>query len=178
LPIRKVYNPNWLCVLCDFAREKFSRQGAKCAKRKKKYEFRFRKRREGKFWVELNPDGDIVLIPAPGVGPDRLAGHVINPGEAGKGIGQENGGSVHTSRRFPARRKRGSRERERIPKRAKAEEKEKASAQCPMAEGRRPPPRGKATSITRETATPRNCRGNRRERTVKPTGNKHATEAA
>jgi hypothetical protein len=93
-------------------------------------------------------------------------------------MGRENKRSVQTSRRFPARRKRGSRQRDRIPKRAKAEEKEKASAQCPMAVGRRPPPREKATSITRETATARSCRGNRSERTVKPTGNKQATEAA
>jgi len=86
--------------------------------------------------------------------------------------------SDHTSRRFPARIKRGSKARHRTPKKTKAEEKEKASAQYPMAEGRRPPPSKNAISITRETATPRSCRGNKRERTVKPTGNKQATDAA
>jgi hypothetical protein len=68
--------------------------------------------------------------------------------------------------------------RKEIPKRAKPEEKEKTSAQCPRAEGTTPPPKINPIIITRETATPLRGAGKTREMIVNPTGNRHATDAA
>ena len=84
----------------------------------------------------------------------------------------------HKSRRFPRRRKSGRRMRKRIPRRAKPDEKEKVSAQWPRAEGTTPPPRENPITMTSETETVLSRAGKARERIVRPTGNRQATEAA
>jgi hypothetical protein len=82
------------------------------------------------------------------------------------------------AKRDRRRQKIGNMERKSTPKKKRPEEKEKASAQYPIAGGMAPPPRRKPMNMTRDTAVLLKWEGKIRERVVKPTGNRQAVEEA
>jgi len=76
------------------------------------------------------------------------------------------------------RREIGNKVRNRTPKREKPEEKENVSAQYPIPVGITPAPRINPNKTIKETAVLLSADGKIREITVKPTGNRHAADAA